>query len=210
MTWVKTITKKALHHLAGHPLVSMQEAVHMVDEQELVIRSDSMTYVSITQGQVLRDEHETDKKQDIITVYQYRPKKYKDLSLGQFFYRVFINPTFRKSKNGDSDDNEERDAVANNEHCILVPKGMTCIPRYPVDYDYARGMLVLHKAWSKENTLNSILKDHQKTINTFSSMIDNKEVPSLVTFQYHTAMKYARQKKLEILVKQGVNHPDID
>jgi hypothetical protein len=40
-------------------------------------------------------------------------------------------------------------------------------------------------------------------------MIDNKEVPSLVTFQYHTAMKYARQKKLEILVKQGVNHPDI-
>ena len=41
-------------------------------------------------------------------------------------------------------------------------------------------------------------------------MIDNKEVPYLVTFQYHTAMKYARQKKLEILVKQGVNHPDID
>jgi hypothetical protein len=40
--------------------------------------------------------------------------------------------------------------------------------------------------------------------------IDNKEVPSLVTFQYHTALKYARQKKLEILVKQGVNHPDID
>jgi hypothetical protein len=66
---VKTITKKALHHLAGHRLVSMQESVHMVDEQELVICSDSMTYVSITQGQVLRDEQETDKKQDIITVY---------------------------------------------------------------------------------------------------------------------------------------------
>ncbi len=59
----------------------MQEAVHMVDEQELVICSDNMTYVSITQGQVLRDEQETDKKRDIITVYQNRPKKYKDLSL---------------------------------------------------------------------------------------------------------------------------------
>jgi hypothetical protein len=80
---------------------------------------------------------------------------------------VFINTTFRKSKNGDSDDNDERDAVANNEHHILVPKGMNCIPRYPVDYDYAGGMLVLHKAWSKDNTLNSILKDHQETINTF-------------------------------------------
>jgi hypothetical protein len=33
-------------------------------------------------------------------------------------------------------------------------------------------------------------------------MIDNKEVPSLVTFQC--------QKNLEILVKQGVNHPDIN
>jgi hypothetical protein len=62
MTGVKTITKKALHHLAGHRLVSMQKAVHMVDEQELFICSDSMTYVSITQGQVLRDEQETDKK----------------------------------------------------------------------------------------------------------------------------------------------------
>jgi hypothetical protein len=47
----------------------MQEAVHMVDEQELVICSESMTYVSITQGQFLQDEPETDKKQDIITVY---------------------------------------------------------------------------------------------------------------------------------------------
>jgi hypothetical protein len=69
MTGVKTITKKALDHLAGHQLVSMQEAVHMVDEQELVICSDRMTYVSITQGQVLQGEQETDKKQDIITVY---------------------------------------------------------------------------------------------------------------------------------------------
>ncbi len=62
MNGVKTITKKALHHLAGHQLVSMQEAVHMVDEQELVICSDRMVYVSIPQGQVLQDEQETDKK----------------------------------------------------------------------------------------------------------------------------------------------------
>ena len=62
MTGVKTITKKALHHLAGHRLVSMQEAVHMVDEQELVICSESMTYVSSTQGQVLQNELEIDKK----------------------------------------------------------------------------------------------------------------------------------------------------
>ena len=71
-------------------------------------------------------------------------------------------------------------------------------------------MLILHRPWSKDNTLNSILNDQPKTINTFLSMIDKKEVPSSVAFQYHTAMKYARQNKLEILVKHGVNHPDID
>jgi hypothetical protein len=46
----------------------MQEAVHMVDEQELVICSDRMTYVSITQGQVLRGEQETDKNK-IFSLY---------------------------------------------------------------------------------------------------------------------------------------------
>ncbi len=74
MTGVKTRTKKALHHLAGHRLVSIQEAVHMVDDQELVICSDRMTYVNISQGQVLRDDLETDKRKDIITVYRNRSK----------------------------------------------------------------------------------------------------------------------------------------
>ncbi len=74
MTGEKTITKQALHHLAGHRLVRIQEAVHMVDDQELVICSDSMTYVNISQGQVLRDDLESDKRKDIITVYQNRQK----------------------------------------------------------------------------------------------------------------------------------------
>ena len=69
MTGVKTITKKALHHLAGHRLVIIQEAVHMVDDQPLVICSDRMTYVNISQGQVLLDDLEADKRKDIITVY---------------------------------------------------------------------------------------------------------------------------------------------
>jgi len=210
MTGVKSITKKALHHLAGHRLVSIQEAVHMVDDQPLVISSDRMTYVTISQGQVLRDDLETDKRKDIITVYRNRQKQFHDLSLEQYFYRVFSRNTFKQTKNDELNEDADEDAVTSNEHRILVPKGMNCTPKYPVDYAYARGMLILHKPWSKDNTLSSILKDHQKTISTFLSMIDKKEVPSSVTFQYHTAMKYARQKKIEIIVKQGVNHPDID
>jgi hypothetical protein len=71
-------------------------------------------------------------------------------------------------------------------------------------------MLIMHKPWNKHNTLKQILNNKTATIDTFLRMNDRKEVPSSVTFQYLTAMKYARQKQIEILVKEGVNHPDID
>jgi hypothetical protein len=58
MNGVKTITKQALHHLAGQRLASIQEAVHMVNNQELFISSNKMTYLSLAQGQALCDEHD--------------------------------------------------------------------------------------------------------------------------------------------------------
>jgi hypothetical protein len=69
MSGVKKITKQALHHLAGQHFVSIQEAVHMVDNQELVISSDKMTYLSLAQGQALRDESNMHAKMALITVY---------------------------------------------------------------------------------------------------------------------------------------------
>ncbi len=98
MSGVKTITKQALHLLAGQHLVSIQEAVHMVDNQELVISSDKMTYLSLAQGQALWDESNTHAKKDLITIYQNRHQKYNQLSLEQFFYQVFIQSTFNKKQ----------------------------------------------------------------------------------------------------------------
>jgi hypothetical protein len=69
MNGVKIITKQALHHFAGQHLVSIQEAVHMVDNQELVISSDKMTYLSLAHGQALRDERDQHTKKDLITMY---------------------------------------------------------------------------------------------------------------------------------------------
>jgi hypothetical protein len=71
-------------------------------------------------------------------------------------------------------------------------------------------MLIMHKPWDKHNTLEHILNNKTATIDRFLGMNDRKEVPSSVMFQYLTAMKYARQKKIEILVKEGVNHRDIN
>ncbi len=41
-------------------------------------------------------------------------------------------------------------------------------------------------------------------------MIDNKEVPTSVQAQFYTAKKYSVLPRGEVLVKDGVNHPDTD
>jgi hypothetical protein len=119
MSGVNTI-KQALHHLAGQSLVSIQEAVYMVDNQELVISSNKMTYLSLAQRQALRDECDTHAKKDSITIYQNRQQKYNQLSLEQFFYHIFIQSTFNKNTKDNSniakDDNQEQDILASNKH----------------------------------------------------------------------------------------------
>ncbi len=54
--------------LNGQRQVPIQEAVHMVDNQELVICSDMITYVSLAQGQALRSETDRSKQKDLITI----------------------------------------------------------------------------------------------------------------------------------------------
>jgi hypothetical protein len=100
MSGVKTITKQALHHLAGQRLVSIQEAVHMVDNQELVISSDKMTCLSLAQGQALCDECDTHAKRDLITIYQNRHQKYNQLFPEHFLYQVFIQSAFNNKNKG--------------------------------------------------------------------------------------------------------------
>jgi hypothetical protein len=179
----------------------MQEAVHMVDNQDLVICSDRMAYVSLAQGQALQSETDKSQKKDLIMVYRNRNEKHYHLLLEQHFYCVFIDSTFCK---------EGEKNTCTDQHRILMAKRMNCKQCYSVDYDFTRGMLIMHKPWNKNNTLDKLLKNKQRTINEFLCMIDQKEVPISVQAQYVTAMKYAGKKRLEVLAKDGVNHPDIE
>ncbi len=82
---------------------------------------------------------------------------YNQLILDQFFYQVLIQSTF-KEKNKDNfidgnEDNLVKDVLASNQHQLLVPKGIHCIPQYHVDHAYAQGMVIMHKPWNKHNTL---------------------------------------------------------
>ncbi len=82
--------------LNGTRSVPSQEAVHTVDDQDLVICSDRITYVSLAQGQALRSETDRSKQKDLITVYRNHKEKYYHLSLEQYFYHVFVDSTFKK------------------------------------------------------------------------------------------------------------------
>ncbi len=146
LTGLRTITKKALHMLSGQRQVSMQEAVHIVDNQELVICSDMLTYVSLAQGQTLRYENDKSSSKDLITTYRNQDKKHYHYSLEQYLYSVFIQSTFKK---GDDNTNTQETNIDPDQHRILIPKGMNCKPQYPLDYNYARGMLIMHKPWQK-------------------------------------------------------------
>ena len=79
-----------------------------------------MTYLSLAQGQALRDECDTHAKRDLITMYQNRHQKYNQLSLEQFFYQVFIQSAFNNKTKDNSnianDDNHEQEVVASNQH----------------------------------------------------------------------------------------------
>jgi hypothetical protein len=85
LTGLRTITKKVLHMLCGQQQVSMQEAVHMVYNQELVICSDKITYVSLAQGQTLQDVNGKSSSKDLITIYRNRDKKHYHYSFEHFF-----------------------------------------------------------------------------------------------------------------------------
>ncbi len=68
----------------------------------------------------------------------------------------------------------------------------------------------MHKPWNKTDTLDKLFKDKERTINEFLRMIDNKEVLTSVQAQLLTAKKYSVLPRGEVLVKDGVNHPDTD
>ena len=97
--------------LNGQRQVPIQEAVHILDNQELVICSDRITYVSLAQGQALWSETDRSKQKDLITVYRNQNKEHYPISLEQYFYCVFVDSTFKKQE-----ENKKTDSNRNNNH----------------------------------------------------------------------------------------------
>ena len=82
--------------MSAQRTVSIQEAVHMVDNQDLVICSEKFTYLSLRQGAVLTSKKDSKKKKDIVTMYRNRSKDLADLSMDEYFYKHFCKEVLKK------------------------------------------------------------------------------------------------------------------
>ena len=95
------------------------------------------------------------------------------MSMDEFYYKVF------------------RSNKTDKPH-VLLPNGHHCKPVYPVTYGYARSVIIQHMPWSEANPPTELLKDQNKTIQKFKSMIDKRELPSSIYNQYICAIKYSQ------------------
>ena len=96
------------------------------------------------------------------------------MSLENYFYEIFSKTKVYVGS-----------TTKRDKHRILIPKGLNCRPRYPVDYDYAKGMLVMHKPWIVQNPLTELLNDKEETIKTFLQLIERNEMPLYVLSEFH-------------------------
>ena len=133
MGGVRMITQKALHGLSGHRQVSIQEAVHLIDNQSLVICSEKFTTLSIRAGAKLVSEKDG-KQKDIVSMYKNRPPSLNDMSMDEYFYKHFCKEVLK----------DDGDITERTKHRILLPKGQKFKPKYPVTYEYAKGVLTQH------------------------------------------------------------------
>ena len=162
--------------MTSRRLVPIQEAVHLVDGLSLTLCSDLICFAQISNFHKLnRAKDKKSKSKDLVLSYANRGSDHASLTLEQYFYNVFSQKPDMKKK--------EVDAITGRRRTrVLITRGLNCRPTYPINFNYARGMLIMHKPWSVNSPLN--FNDKQKTIDTFKQMLENRDVPTSVLNQY--------------------------
>lgn len=196
ITGVQTLVKMSLNWMTSKRLISIQEAVHEIDRLGLTLCSEVITYVSIQSCTKLRKSSDP-KPNDLVYRYASRADEFTQLSLDEYFYQVWCKEKFMVDEDSDRPMNR-----------ILIARGLNCKPRHPIDFDYARGMLIMHKPWSFKNPLN--MRDKQKTVKTFQQMLHDRVVPTNVWTEYMRAVRYAQERKLEMVAKKGMIQADVN
>ena len=200
---ISSIAKRSLHKLMGCRQISIQEAVHHIAGMDLWICSDSIAYVSLGPAVYLRRRNKPpsaiELSKDLVKSYTYRSPSLENMSLSEYYYEKFRVNEFEKDK-----------VTGRMKARILLPKGLNCRPRYPADYDYARGILTMHKPWSIRNPLKGLLDDKDETLRVFHSMMGGKEFPLPVLSEYNRAVTYSQEYRHQCLIKRAKNNENVD
>lgn len=193
------MVKTSLNWLTSKRLISLQESVHELDENNLplVICSEYMTKVSLRSCLYKLKKKDDPDPKDFVYQYASRKQEHIHLSLSQYFYRVWCKKEFYK----DSDTNRKMKR-------ILLPQGLNCKPCHPINFDYARGMLIMHKPWCFNKPLN--FRNKQETIDEFRIMLENRDVPTSVWTEYMRAVHYSQVRRIELIVRTGTLHADVN
>ena len=174
----------------------MPEAAHEIDRLSLTLCSDVITHVSLQSCfYKLKRKDELESK-DLVTSYAKREHKYSKMSLDKFFYQIWCKQNYHQ----DTDSKRKKNR-------ILIPKGLNCKPCHPIDFNYARGMLLLHKPWSVDNPIDT--RNKQATIAEFKRMLEMKEVPTNVWTEYNRAVMYSQKERIELVARAGVIQGDV-
>ena len=89
--------------MSAQRTVSIQEAVHMVDNQDSVMCSEKFTCLSLRQGAMLASDKDTKKKKDIVTMHRNHSKDHADLSMDEYFHHHFCKEALdKKGDRGES------------------------------------------------------------------------------------------------------------
>ena len=184
-------------------MVSIQEAAHEVGRLDLTLCSDSLYTVNLNAANRLRKSTDQPSDKDLMNSYAKRDSSMYHLSLEQYFYKVWCNKSFMNNEKNCIDEDTKREKAR-----VLLYKGLNCRPRYPADYDYARGMLIMHRPWrlGKPPTPNS----KKETVDIFLRMIDQKELPQTVIMEYDRAYKYSKERRVEMTSQEGVIQDEED
>jgi len=158
-------------------------------------------HVSLMSCTKLRANSEK-KPNDLVYSYASREKKYENMSLDQYFYQVWCKKSFMK-KCYDEDSGRPLNR-------ILIGKGLNCKPVYPISFEYARGMILLHKPWSFKKPAFPQKPNKQQTIDIFKQMLHNKTVPTSVITEYLRAVRYSTEIRLDKVAKKGVMQANTD
>ena len=166
------VTKKAFNWMCENRTVSIREAQHESVDLPTTICSEKIHRIHLFSYYRLNSKSND---RNLLGLYA-RRKSHQSLSLTKYYYKVYM-PMIEENARRDED----------YKRSFLHGTGLNVRPTHPVDFAYARGLLILHRPWSLDNPIK--LEDKEAAISEAEELLLNKQVPIYVYTAYNRVVK---------------------